>query len=162
MLGLTLALEVELNVIQGGTYLLEGRFGVEVGVAPGQELADVAQAPPAGLLIFLGATEALANHLHHVIQPLEGLVLLYQHGYLAVVQPETFPLIKQMKGLGIELLMTDIVLEVDVAIDSDADKTAASRWVNQRLHLVGSTNKRGVATILFDGLAVGWTELDIA
>ncbi len=162
MLGLTLALEVELNVIQGGAYLLEGSFGVEVGVAPGQELADVAQAPPAGLLIFLGATEALANHLHQVIQPLEGLVLLYQHGYLAVVQPETLSLIKQMKGLGIKLLVTDIVLEVDVAIDSDADKTAASRRIHQRLHLVCGSDERGIAPELFDGLAVGRTELDVA
>ncbi len=50
MLGFALALEVELDVVEGVSYLLEGCFRIEVGIAIGEEFADIAQAPPIALL----------------------------------------------------------------------------------------------------------------
>jgi len=40
VLGFAFALEIELDVVEGRANLLEGRLGVEVGVAGGKELAD--------------------------------------------------------------------------------------------------------------------------
>ena len=57
--------------------------------------------------------------------------------------------------------MIQIVLEVDVlaVLDGYTHETSATRGVNERFLLIGSTYKRGVATELFDGFAVGRTEL---
>ena len=96
MLHRALALEVELDVVQGCAYLLEGCVSVEVGIATGQCLADVAKTPPTAQLFFLGTTEGLPYHLHQVVQLLERFILLYQHLYLIVVQPEALAFIKQM------------------------------------------------------------------
>ena len=94
MLGFTFALEVELDVVEGGTNFLERGFWVEIGITAIEQGTDVTQAPPSGWLIVLGPTEGLANHFYQVVQFLEGFVLLYQRGYLAVVQPETLTAIK--------------------------------------------------------------------
>ena len=60
--------------------------------------------------------------------------------------------------------MVDVVCKVDVlaAWDAHADESALTRRIHQRLHLVGGADERGVAAILFDGLAVGRTELHVA
>ena len=58
--------------------------------------------------------------------------------------------------------MVEIILEVDVAIDTYADESTTSCWIHQWFQLVGGADKRGVTAIELDGLAVRWTELDIA
>ncbi len=50
MLGFALALKVKLDIVEGITNLLEGCFRIEVGIAIGEEFADIAQAPPIALL----------------------------------------------------------------------------------------------------------------
>ena len=50
MLGFALALEVELDIVEGIANLLEGCFRIKVGIAIGEEFADIAQAPPVALL----------------------------------------------------------------------------------------------------------------
>lgn len=50
MFGFALALEVELDVVEGVTNLLEGCFRIEVGIASGEEFADITQTPPVALL----------------------------------------------------------------------------------------------------------------
>ena len=49
VVGLSLALEVELHVVQRIAYFLEGRLWVEILIAGSKQLADVTQAPPLGL-----------------------------------------------------------------------------------------------------------------
>ena len=57
--------------------------------------------------------------------------------------------------------MVHIVLEVDVLVvlDGYTHETSATCGVNEWFLLIGGTYKRGVATELLDGLAVGWAEL---
>jgi hypothetical protein len=50
VLGFALALEVELDIVESITNLLEGCFRIEVGIAIGEEFADITQAPPIALL----------------------------------------------------------------------------------------------------------------
>ena len=47
VVGFAFALKIELYIVQGVTYLLEWRFWVEVGIARGQHLTDIAQTPDA-------------------------------------------------------------------------------------------------------------------
>ena len=162
VLGFALALEVELDVVEGVANLLKWSFWIEVGVVRGEQLTDVPEAPPGGLFSFFRTTEGLTNHFYQVVQVLIRLVFCYQRGYLAVVQPETLTFVKQMEGLGKELIMIEIILEIDIAIYTHTDESTTSRWIDEGFQLVGGTNKRGVATILLDGLAVRWTELHIA
>ena len=96
MVGLPLALEVELHVVQGIADLLEGGLGVETLITGSEQLADVAQTPPLALLRFLGSAEALANHLYQIVQLLEGLVLLDERLDLVIVQPESLACIEQV------------------------------------------------------------------
>ena len=121
-----LALEVELHVVQGIAYLLEWGIGVEVGIVLRQDDADVAQAQPSPCCLILRTAEGFANHLHQVVQLLEGLVLLYQRLYLRFVQPIAFTFIKEVERLGIELSMVDGVFEIDVSCHTHTYETARS------------------------------------
>ena len=60
--------------------------------------------------------------------------------------------------------MVEIVCKIDVLAswNAYADEAARTRGINQRLLLVGGADKRGVASILFDGLAIRRTELHVA
>ena len=122
------------------------------------------QRPPAFLLCGFRLAEALADHLHQVVQLLIGLVLLDECGDFSVVQPVMFTAIKQVEHLGVELFVPEIVLEVDVLARRDAhtDKASAARGIHQRLLLVGGADKRGITPELLDGLAVGRTELHLS
>ena len=62
------ALEVELDIVEGKTDLVKRGLWIEVGIARGEQGADVAKTPPLGLFCFLRPTEGLANHLHQVVQ----------------------------------------------------------------------------------------------
>ena len=93
------------------------------------------------MFCLLRSTEGFANHLHQVVQFLEGLVLLYQRLYLGFIQPITLTFIEQVESLGIELLMVDGIFEIDVAFHTHTHETARPRGVNQWLHLVGSTDE---------------------
>ena len=94
VVGFAFALKIELYIVQGVAYLLEWRFWVEVGIARGQHLTDIAQTPPLALLCFLGAAEGLANHLNQIVQLLERLVLSHQLLNLIIVQPKALTFIK--------------------------------------------------------------------
>ena len=150
MLGGAFALEVKLDVVQGIAYFLERGILVETGIACCQIVADVAQTPPLALLRILWAAECLANHFYQVVQSLIGLVLPDQRLYLAVAQPETLLVVEQVEGLGIQLLVLQIVFEVDVPSHSHAHETARSGGVNQWFHLVGSCYERCVSAELLD------------
>ena len=90
------------------------------------------------------------------------LVFLNQRGNLIVIQPEPLTRIKEVKRLGKELIMIEIVLEIDMTRHTDTDETTRTRGIDKRLQLVSSADKRGITAIEFDGLAVRRTELDIA
>ena len=64
MFGCALAFEVELDVVQRIAYLLEGCLWVEVRIATGKQLTDVAQTPPLGQLRFPRSAESFSNHLY--------------------------------------------------------------------------------------------------
>ena len=68
------ALKVELDIIKGCSNLVEWGLRVEVGIALSEQGADVTQTPPLGQLCLTRPTEGLANHLHQVVQLLEGFV----------------------------------------------------------------------------------------
>ena len=64
--------------------------------------------------------------------------------------------------LGIKLTVVHRRLEVDVALDGDANEPSATRRVCQRHRLVGGANERGVAAMTGIGCAVGRTVLQVA
>ena len=76
---------------------------------------------------------------------------------------EALTILKQVECLGVELPMVEVVRIVDVLSygNTHADKPSRTRRVHQRLHLVGGADKRGVATVLLDGLAVWRTEFHV-
>ena len=132
MLGLALAGEVELHVVEGVADFLERGLRIEVGIARGEQGADITQTPPLALLIIIGAAERLANHLHQIVQMLIRLVFLNQRGNLIVIQPEALTLIKEVKCLGKKLPMIKIVLEIDITRHTDTDETTRTRGVDKR------------------------------
>ena len=154
------ALEVELVVVQGVAQFDEGGVGVVVGITLRETLADVAQGPPLAFAL-LGLAEGLADHLHQVVHALIRLVFLDEHLDLIVFQPVALTVIKEVKSLGEELLMIEVVIEIDVARHADAGETPRTRGIDEGLLLVGGADERGIAAILLDGLAVRRTELDI-
>ena len=156
--GLAISLEVELLVTQGPAQFGEGGLGVVVGIAVLQQLVYLRQPPPSAFA-SLGLAEGLTNHLHQIVQFLIRLILLDQRRNLLIIKPEALTRIKEVKGLGEELTMLEIVLEVDVAIHAHTDKSARARRIHQRLLLVGGTYKRGIAAELPDSLAVRRAEL---
>ena len=106
-------------------------FRIEVGIAAGNGRKDLRGSPPTALAV-LGLAEGLINHLHQIDGALVWHVLLNQRLYLVIFQPEPFPIIKQMQGLGIELAMVQIVCEVDVLAsrNAHADESAGASRIN--------------------------------
>ena len=94
-----------------------------------------------------------------VVHALVVLVLADQHLYLVVIEPVAFPTIKEVKGLGEQLTVVHVVLEVDHARSLHADEAARAGGIGERLHLVGGTDERGVAAVLLNGLAIGRAKL---
>ena len=116
MLGLALAGEVELDVVEGCADFPEGGLRIEVGIARGEQGTDVSQTPPLTNFTIIRTAEGFANHLHKVVQVLIGFVFLNQRGNLIIVQPEALAFIKEVEGLGKELLMIEIILEIDIPV----------------------------------------------
>ena len=106
-------------------------FRIEVGIAAGKGRKDLRGSPPTALAVFRLA-EGLIDHLHQIDGTLVRHVLLNQRLYLVIFQPEPFPIIKQMQGLGIELAMVQIVREVYVLAcrDAHADESAGASRIN--------------------------------
>ena len=98
---------------------------IVVGVAVFQQFVDLREFPPSAFA-GLGLAEGFTNHLHQVVQLLIGLVLLDECGYLLVVQPESLAFIEEVKHLGEELLVVEVVLEIDVfsIFNGHADETS--------------------------------------
>ena len=76
-----------------------------------------------------------------VVHALVVLVLADQHLYLVVIEPVAFLTIKEVEGLGEQLTVVHVVLEVDHARSLHADKAARAGGIGERLHLVGGTDE---------------------
>ena len=122
----SIAFEVELLVAEGSTQFLIRGLWIIIGETAFQQLMNLWQRPPTGLLCGFRLAEGLANHLHQVVQLLIRLVFLDQRGDFRIIQPVMLALIKQMEHLRKELFVIEVVPKIDILPrgNAHADKTS--------------------------------------
>ena len=103
------------------------------------------------------------GELHHrlvVEHLLELLVLLHDSLVFLVLKPVATPLFQFIDELCVEHVMSDVVGIVDL-VGIDADEAARACWVDQRAQVIGGGDEGGKALALFEGLAIGRSELHV-
>ena len=125
----------------------------EVAFQQGRELLE---RQPLSVFAFL---RSLHDAQHHLVESVEALVLQVVCGertLLVLREPVALTIGYLLFQLGIELVVIDGCVEVDVAIDAHTDETARAGGIDEWHRLVGGADERGIATAHGVGLAVGW------
>lgn len=144
------ALQVAAYLLEGGGILLVGPEMVL------QQPGDFFQRHPLPFFAGKRLADDRQEHLAQTAYLLELLVVLHQPLLFFLGQPVALARIDLVTQLCKDLVVIEGRLEIDVAVNADADEAARAGGVGQRVLLVGGGDERGVAAVLLIGFAVGW------
>ena len=140
--------------------LSDANLGLMVGgkgrVLLAETLEDVVHDEPLGILLLFRYLEASLEHRVHVVGLEVGEIALLDASHLVVAEPIWSLLLPQLiENLGIELSVVDgrTIVDEFAGWYSDADVSAASRGVAERMLIVGGRQERGVSRTVFLALS---------